>query len=122
MPQPQYTAELITTISILVFIAVYSALIVFLLSDEYGFRLRRWWARRLGTWDYFKPIIKTKVIEMFKRFVWAPAIFMLWPFVWYDKRQRRLKKKPDKWYWADRYFSEKGIYFMTEGFFPWERY
>ena len=30
-----------------------------------------------------------------------PVALMLWPIVAYDYRQRRLKKRPDKWHWAD---------------------
>jgi hypothetical protein len=30
-----------------------------------------------------------------------PTAVLLLPVIWYDYRQRRLGKRPDRWHWAD---------------------
>jgi len=42
---------------------------------------------------------------------WAfyyPARIVLTPLIWWDHYLRRRKLKPDEWYWADKWLTQRG--------------
>lgn len=46
---------------------------------------------------------------------YIPVRAVLWPAIWWDRRQRRFGKKPDEWYWADAFLCSKGHLVTTTG-------
>ncbi len=53
--------------------------------------------------------------------LFLPLRIFLWPAIWYDRRKRRLRKRPDEWHWADRFLCNENHVVMAFGYFPWEK-